>query len=138
MKGHWNQIGQCATCLAKYKCKCKNQNLLYQQTEHTYWFHQSSNSSSIRSKKSFSISSKSSRDTLFSILDTLHNGVLSMATDNNIHTIVLKSSGSDNIGHTQNNGVVVYWVFPLTTTLTLPSACRQFLLCLQKPPMQEQ
>lgn len=31
-----------------------------------------------------------------------------MATDNNIYTIVLKSSGSDNIGHTHNNGVLVY------------------------------
>ncbi|CAM6065060.1 unnamed protein product [Sphagnum tenellum] len=32
-----------------------------------------------------------------------------MATDDNFDTIVVKSSGSDNIGHTQNNVVVVYW-----------------------------
>jgi hypothetical protein len=30
MKGHWNQIGQCATCLTKHKCQYKNQNLPYQ------------------------------------------------------------------------------------------------------------
>jgi hypothetical protein len=43
-----------------------------------------------------------------------------MATDNNIHTIVLKSSGSDNIGHAQNDGVVVYWVFPTDNNIDSP------------------
>jgi hypothetical protein len=31
MRGHWDQIGQHATCLTKHKCKFKNQKLPYQQ-----------------------------------------------------------------------------------------------------------
>jgi hypothetical protein len=34
MKGHWNQIGQHATCLTKHKYKSKNQIISYQQVQH--------------------------------------------------------------------------------------------------------
>jgi hypothetical protein len=34
MRGHWNQIGEHATCLTKHKSKSKNQNLPYEQTQH--------------------------------------------------------------------------------------------------------
>jgi len=34
MKGHWNQIGQHATCPTKHKCKFKNQIISYLQIQH--------------------------------------------------------------------------------------------------------
>ncbi len=34
MKGHWNQIGQHATCPTKHKCNFKNQIISYQQVQH--------------------------------------------------------------------------------------------------------
>jgi hypothetical protein len=70
MRGHWDQIGQRATCPNKYKSKSKNQNLSCQQAQNSDLI-DFQIPFQIDLNKFISTSLKSSSDTLF--LTTLHN-----------------------------------------------------------------
>jgi hypothetical protein len=70
MRGHWDQIGQRATCPNKSKSKSKNLNLPCQQAQNSDLI-DFQIPFQIDLKKIISTSLKSSSDTLF--LTTLHN-----------------------------------------------------------------
>ncbi len=74
MIGHWNQIWQGAICPTKHKCKCKNQNLSYQQAQNNDLIDQSQNSYLIWYKKFVATSPKSLKDLALIDASQLNHG----------------------------------------------------------------